>query len=602
MNAGLLASDPATLGPYRLLGRLGSGGMGQVFLGKSPGGRLVAVKVIRPDLAADPEFRKRFAREVAHAKNVNGMFTAVLADADTDGPVPWLATAYIPGPPLAVAARESGPLPLSSLVPLAAGLAEALAAIHAAGMVHRDLKPSNVLLAADGPRVIDFGISHAAEASTLTQPGVIMGTPGFMSPEQADEQAVGQAVGQASDVFSLGAVLAFAATGKPPFGAGSTATLLYRVIHEQPNLDGVPPELLPLIKRCMAKAPGDRPSPRDLLEKLGSDLIPENWLPEKVADTFPRYEPSARIAALTSVEPSLVRAAASGTPAQEAAAPQALNGEETREQREQAQKASVSQTPAREALAPEAPAAVAIAQTGQVPQPGGRHRALATHRWSARLPQRGRAVTAVAAMVIAAIAATGITLAVDGGTVQVAGTAAGQRGHGSPKAALHTAAPAIQPTPDPTPSSDATTSAAAPTATATTATASSASTSTARSALPSSSPQVTNSDSSLSATGATLYSCSNYPTADNSTSATGSYTWVNNFPHAVDVFSTYSRFFIVIYESIPANGSVTSQMTGGSVYEVQSPASTCLGYVLISGTGGTITVSPAASQSAASRG
>jgi Protein kinase domain len=292
MTAGLLATDPAVLGPYRLLGRLGGGGMGQVYLAESPGGELAAVKVIRPEFTADPEFRARFAREVANARNVSGMYTALLVDADTEGPVPWLATAYIAGPPLSDAVRASGPLPLSSLLPLATGLAKALAAIHAAGVVHRDLKPSNVLLAEDGPRVIDFGISHAVEASTLTQSGAIMGSPGYMSPEQAQ----GFKVGPASDVFSLGAVLAFAATGTPTFGAGSVAALVYRVVSEPPELDQVPPRLRPLLEACLAKKPGDRPSLADVLADVGSGLIRRDWLPATVAGTIARYEPEARLA------------------------------------------------------------------------------------------------------------------------------------------------------------------------------------------------------------------------------------------------------------------------------------------------------------------
>ncbi len=191
--------------------------MGQVYLGRSAGGRLVAVKVIRPELAGEPGFRARFAREVAAARNVSGLFTALVVDADADGPVPWLATAYVPGPSLAEAVEAYGPLPAGSVLTLAAGLAEGLAAIHAAGVVHRDLKPSNVMLADDGPRVIDFGISRAMEASVLTQSGTVMGSPGFMSPEQAE----GGVVGPPSDVFSLGSVLTFAATGEGPFGEGS---------------------------------------------------------------------------------------------------------------------------------------------------------------------------------------------------------------------------------------------------------------------------------------------------------------------------------------------------------------------------------------------
>lgn len=196
--------------------------MGKVFLGLSAGGWLVAVKVVKDDLAEDPEFRARFRREVAAARSVSGLFTASVVDADTDAPVPWLATAYVPGLPLADVVRDHGPLPPASVLALAAGLAEGLAAIHSAGVVHRDLKPSNVLLAEDGPRVIDFGISRATEASAVTRTGLVFGSPGFMSPEQAE----GREVGPPSDVFSLGAVLAFAAAGEGPFGNGSTAALV----------------------------------------------------------------------------------------------------------------------------------------------------------------------------------------------------------------------------------------------------------------------------------------------------------------------------------------------------------------------------------------
>ena len=187
-----------------------------MFLGRSPGGRLVAVKVVRAELAGQAEFRDRFAREVAAARKVSGLFTAPVVDADVGAPVPWLATAYVPGPSLAEAITRHGPLPATSVLALAAGLAEGLGAIHTAGIVHRDLKPSNLLLAEDGPRIIDFGISRAAEASMLTGTGVVFGSPSFMSPEQAR----GHRVGPPSDVFSLGAVLTFAATGEGPFGTG----------------------------------------------------------------------------------------------------------------------------------------------------------------------------------------------------------------------------------------------------------------------------------------------------------------------------------------------------------------------------------------------
>ena len=218
----LQPDDPQSIGPYRLVGQLGQGGMGRVFLGVSPGGRPVAVKAIRAELAANPEFRARFGREVAAARRVSGVFTAQVVDADVDGPVAWMATAYVPGPSLAEAVDTHGPLPEASLLALAAGLAESLNAIHAVGVVHRDLKPSNVLLAEDGPRVIDFGISRATESTMLTQAGLVVGSPGFMSPEQA----MGSDVGPSSDIFNLGAVLAFAATGEGPFGTGTTAALL----------------------------------------------------------------------------------------------------------------------------------------------------------------------------------------------------------------------------------------------------------------------------------------------------------------------------------------------------------------------------------------
>ena len=272
----LAPGDPEQIGPYRLRGRLGAGGMGRVYLGLSPGGRSVAVKVIRADLAQDAEFRARFRREVAVARTVSGLFTAPVIDADVDGPVPWLATAYVPGPSLADAVSQHGPLPAASVLALARGLAEALSAIHAAGVVHRDLKPANVLLAEDGPRVIDFGISRGVEASALTHTGLVVGSPGFMSPEQAE----GREVGPPSDIFSLGAVLAFAATGHGPFGSGSTPALVYRVVHSGPQLDLMPAEVRSLAERCLAKDPALRPTAADLLAAAAYPAA--GWLPEPV--------------------------------------------------------------------------------------------------------------------------------------------------------------------------------------------------------------------------------------------------------------------------------------------------------------------------------
>src|SRR5690242_720967 len=297
----LQPGDPQSIGPYRLVGQLGQGGMGRVYLGVSPGGRPVAVKAIRAELAADPQFRTRFGREVAAARRVSGVFTAQVVDADVDGPVAWMATAYVPGPSLSDAVESHGPLPEASLLALAAGLAESLGAIHAAGVTHRDLKPSNVLLAEDGPRVIDFGISRAAESTTLTQTGLTIGSPGFMSPEQA----VGTEVGPPSDIFSLGTVLAYAATGQGPFGGGTTASLLYRVVHETPDLDGVPAAVRPLIERCLVKEPAQRPTAVALLGAVGALQPTGNWLPDSVvgmAAAPPSFTPPPGQPAPTSVD------------------------------------------------------------------------------------------------------------------------------------------------------------------------------------------------------------------------------------------------------------------------------------------------------------
>jgi hypothetical protein len=259
----LAAEDPRTIGEYRLQGRLGQGGMGRVYLGLSPGGRAVAVKVVHPELARDTEFLRRFQREVASARAVSGIYTAPVVATGLDEHPPWLATAFVPGPSLEQMVREHGPLTEAALWPLLGGLVEALEAIHTCGVVHRDLKPANVLLAADGPRLIDFGISRTTEGTggtMLTAAGVIFGTPGYLSPEHAS----GKPVGPPADIFALGCVMAYAATGAGPWGEGEAATILYRVVHAEPMLDGMPARLRDLVARCLAKDPAARPSPREL--------------------------------------------------------------------------------------------------------------------------------------------------------------------------------------------------------------------------------------------------------------------------------------------------------------------------------------------------
>ncbi|MEN8655909.1 PQQ-binding-like beta-propeller repeat protein [Streptomyces sp. 21So2-11] len=281
----LQPDDPQELGSYRLLSRLGAGGMGVVYLARSPGGRTVAVKVVRQDLAADPGFRQRFRHEVEIAKAVSGRYTAPVVDAAPDAPLPWLATAYVLGPDLTDVVATHGALPERTVRALGAGLAAALQEIHAAGLIHRDMKPSNVLLAADGPRVIDFGIARAVDGSRMTQTGVVVGSPGYMPPEQA----LGRDVGTAGDVFSLGVVLAFAATGRNAFGDLAPAAMLYRVVHEEPDLTGTPPLLTGLIRACLAKDPTARPTPAEIVGSLapgGTGEVLVDWLPSAVSSTI----------------------------------------------------------------------------------------------------------------------------------------------------------------------------------------------------------------------------------------------------------------------------------------------------------------------------
>ncbi|GAA4007740.1 serine/threonine-protein kinase [Streptomyces marokkonensis] len=287
--------EPTAVGPYRLLGRLGSGGMGRVYLGRSAGGRTVAVKIVHPHFALDEEFRARFRREVEAARRVGADWTAPVLDADPEARVPWVATAYAAGPSLTAAVAAHGPLPAHSVRALGAGLGEALAAVHELGLVHRDVKPSNVLLTLDGPLLIDFGIARATDGTaSLTSTGVSIGSPGYMSPEQI----LGKGVTGAADVFSLGAVLAFAAMGVPPFPGDSSAALLYKVVHEEPQLGALDGEtnggtgIRELVAACLAKDPAARPTPGDLARRLAPDgaarLVSGGWLPGALVEQVSR--------------------------------------------------------------------------------------------------------------------------------------------------------------------------------------------------------------------------------------------------------------------------------------------------------------------------
>ncbi|WP_432752805.1 protein kinase [Streptomyces sp. JL2001] len=277
------------IGTYEVEHKLGEGGMGTVYLARSRGGRAVAVKVARPELATDPAFRERFRAEVEAARRVGGFHTAQVVDADPDAEAPWLATAYIPGPTLSGLLAAEGPLPEPRLRALGAALAEALEAIHACGLVHRDLKPGNIVMAADGPRVLDFGIARALESTRLTATGTAFGTPGYLAPEQA----LGQEVTGAADVFALGAVLVAAAGGRA-FGDGTPMGLMYRSVHESADLATVPAGLRELVGACLAKDPARRPTPGAILDALAA---------QPARPHVPRGAPAGREAASPAVPP-----------------------------------------------------------------------------------------------------------------------------------------------------------------------------------------------------------------------------------------------------------------------------------------------------------
>lgn len=283
----LRREDPRVVGSFRLHRRLGAGGMGVVYLGSDRRGQRVALKVIRPDLAEDQEFRSRFAREVSAARRIRGGCTARLVAADLEADRPWFATQYVPGPSLHDKVAEEGPLAAADVASVGAALSEGLVAVHEAGVVHRDLKPSNILLSPKGPRIIDFGIAWATGASTLTHVGTAVGSPGFLAPEQVR----GATVTPATDVFALGATLAYAATQDSPFGHGSSEVMLYRVVHEEPQLHGVPDALAPLVRACLAKDPEERPSTLQLSLRLKEIAAREAQGLAEVRPPAPRTDP-----------------------------------------------------------------------------------------------------------------------------------------------------------------------------------------------------------------------------------------------------------------------------------------------------------------------
>jgi serine/threonine protein kinase len=290
--------DPERIGPYAIIGKLGAGAMGQVFLARSTTGRLVAVKTIRVELAEEPGYRARFAREVAAASRVSGVFTASVIQADAEADLPWVATAYVPAPSLNTLVRRCGPLPVPAVRWLAAGCAEALQSIHSVGLVHRDVKPSNVLVAPDGPQVIDFGVARVAERVQLTATRGAAGTPAYMAPEQARDATL---TSPASDVFSLGATLVFAATGHPPYRGDTVMDILVRLATEPPDLSEMPAELADLVAACLERTPRDRPTDAQILAELGSFALPagpgHSYLPDSAMALIAEFQHGPRLPA-----------------------------------------------------------------------------------------------------------------------------------------------------------------------------------------------------------------------------------------------------------------------------------------------------------------
>lgn len=348
----LRSTDPARIAGYRVLGRLGAGGMGVVLLGRSPGGALVAIKLIRAEYADDSAFRARFRREVAIARQVRNRWAVPVVDADTEAPAPWLATEFVPGPALSEAVGSGGPLPERGVRALGSMLAEALEAVHAAGLVHRDVKPGNVLLGLDGPRLIDFGIARALDDTVLTATDVIVGSPGFLSPEQAQ----GRRIGPASDVFSLGCVLVYAATGGRPFGSGPVEAMLFRTVHDTADLGALPPGLVPVVEACLSKDPGDRPAAADIRRAFAEDMSGGSWLPGPVTQLI--AERSARMLALPDIDATSLDAGTAGGPGTESGTGMAGPGTGGRDT------AAAPASPARRRFLAYVAGGVALAATG----------------------------------------------------------------------------------------------------------------------------------------------------------------------------------------------------------------------------------------------